>query len=115
METPITAAKEIAVRVQRFKCLHEAGEPAENGYSAVILPGICLMATQRSSTASASERILAAVSSARDVPGGVRYDLVIANDSERVPAILMLPHAHAVAPAALLLHGLGSRKERLAD
>lgn len=73
------------------------------------------MATQRSSTASESERILAGVSSARDVAGGVRYDLVIANDFGRVPAILLLPDSSALVPAALLLHGLGSRKERMAD
>src|SRR5436189_4946412 len=62
-----------------------------------------------------AERILAAVRATRDVPGGIRYDLELVGDTERVPAIFLLPHAHAPAPAALLLHGFGSRKERMAD
>ena len=37
------------------------------------------------------------------------------DDEERVPGILLMPHAEAPVPAALLLHGLGSRKERMAD
>jgi uncharacterized protein len=42
----------------------------------------------------------------------VRYDLELGEPY--VPAILMVPREHP-APAALLLHGLGSRKERMAD
>jgi dienelactone hydrolase len=42
----------------------------------------------------------------------VRYDLELGEPY--VPGILMVPHTHP-APAALLLHGLGSRKERMAD
>ena len=73
------------------------------------------MKSRPTSTASASERILAAVSATRDVDGGVRHDLVIASDSARVPAILTFPHAREPVPAVLVLHGLGSRKERMAD
>jgi predicted esterase len=46
------------------------------------------------------------------VNGGVRYDLELGEPY--VPAILLVPREHP-APAALLLHGLGSRKERMAD
>jgi len=73
------------------------------------------MKPHRFRTASEAERILAAVRAARDVPNGVRYDLEIAAGNERVPGILSIPHAPSPAPAALLLHGLGSRKERMAD
>jgi dienelactone hydrolase len=73
------------------------------------------MKLHRSTTASPSERILAAVSAARDVVGGVRYDLEIASGTTRVPAIFLVPHAHGPVSAALLLHGLGSRKERMSD
>src|SRR5437867_1000090 len=62
-----------------------------------------------------SERILAVVRSARDVPTGVRYDIEIVDGVERVPAILVIPNAQAPVPAALLLHGFGSRKELMAD
>jgi uncharacterized protein len=55
------------------------------------------------------------VGAARDVPSGVRYDLQLVGGDERVPAIFMVPHAHEPVPAALLLHGFGSRKERMAD
>jgi fermentation-respiration switch protein FrsA (DUF1100 family) len=55
------------------------------------------------------------VRAARDVPTGVRYDLEIASSAERVPAILVIPHSDAPVSAALLLHGFGSRKERMAD
>lgn len=55
------------------------------------------------------------IRAARDVPAGVRYDLEIADGAERVPAILIVPHAHEPVPAALLLHGFASRKERMAD
>ena len=70
-------------------------------------------------------RILAAVRAARDVAGGTRHDLELygfegpydappGRDSERIPGILMVPKS-TPAPAALLLHGFGSRKERMAD
>jgi uncharacterized protein len=62
-----------------------------------------------------TDRILAVVGAARDVPNGVRYDLEIANRDERVPAIFIVPHAHEPVPATLLLHGFGSRKERMID
>jgi fermentation-respiration switch protein FrsA (DUF1100 family) len=55
------------------------------------------------------------VKAARDVPSGVRYDLEIVDEIERVPAILLVPQSSAPVPAALLLHGFGSRKERMAD
>jgi fermentation-respiration switch protein FrsA (DUF1100 family) len=46
---------------------------------------------------------------------GVRYSLDIVDGVEHIPAILMVPHAHQPVPAALLLHGFGSQKERMAD
>ena len=55
------------------------------------------------------------VRSARDVPSGVRYDIEIVHAVARVPAILIVPHAHEPVPAALLVHGFGSRKELMAD
>lgn len=39
----------------------------------------------------------------------------IADGDDRIPGVMLLPHAHEPVPAALLLHGLGSRKERMAD
>jgi uncharacterized protein len=66
-------------------------------------------------TATEADRILAVVHAARDVPGGARFDLEIADDSDRVPAILLTPSSGTAAPAALLLHGFGSRKERMSD
>ena len=67
------------------------------------------------STGRRDERILAEVHAARDVATGVRYDVEISSAGEHVPGVLLLPHAHEPVPAALLLHGLGSRKERMAD
>lgn len=55
------------------------------------------------------------VRAARDVQTGARYDLGIASATERVPAILMVPHTAERVPAALLLHGFGNRKERMAE
>jgi fermentation-respiration switch protein FrsA (DUF1100 family) len=66
-------------------------------------------------TTSKAERILAAVRAARDVPTGVRFDLEISDGAARVPAILLVPHSPEPVPAALLLHGFGSRKELMAD
>lgn len=62
-----------------------------------------------------AERILAVMGAARDAAGGVRYDLDLADGGEHVPGIMLVPHAHAPMPAALLLHGFGSQKERMAD
>jgi dienelactone hydrolase len=64
---------------------------------------------------SEADRILAVVHAARDVAGGFRFDLEIADAAERVPAIMLAPAAPTRAPAALLLHGFGSRKERMSD
>jgi fermentation-respiration switch protein FrsA (DUF1100 family) len=55
------------------------------------------------------------VRSARDVPSGVRYDIEIVDAVERVPAIFLVPRTNERVPAALLLHGFGSRKELMAD
>ena len=67
------------------------------------------------STGRQDERILAEVHAARDVATGIRFDVEITSGDERIPGVLLLPHAHERVPAALLLHGLGSRKERMAD
>ena len=68
-----------------------------------------------SSTGRRDDRILAEVHAARDVATGVRYDIEIIHGDDRIPGVLLIPHAHEPVPAALLLHGLGSRKERMAD
>jgi fermentation-respiration switch protein FrsA (DUF1100 family) len=73
------------------------------------------MRAPKTRTSEKAERILAVVKAARDVAGGVRYDLDIVDSVERVPAILMMPNSEQHVPAALLLHGFGSRKERMAD
>jgi fermentation-respiration switch protein FrsA (DUF1100 family) len=52
--------------------------------------------------------------SARDIPGGQRLLLSI-EDGETVPGLLLLPTARHRVPAALLLHGYSSRKERMAE
>jgi fermentation-respiration switch protein FrsA (DUF1100 family) len=50
------------------------------------------------------------------VPSGVRHDIELVDGVERIPAVLMLPReAREPVPAALLLHGFGSQKERMAD
>jgi len=66
-------------------------------------------------TSKKAERILAVMGAARDVPSGTRYDLELADDVERVPAVMLMPHADDPVPAALLLHGFRSEKERMAD
>lgn len=50
----------------------------------------------------------------RTVPGGTRHRLALV-DGEQVPAILLLPANARPVPAALLLHGYTSRKERMAE
>jgi len=57
------------------------------------------------------------VRSSRDVAGGHRVTLELEGDREAIPAILLLPNAIATdrVPAALLLHGYTSRKERMAE
>ena len=60
-----------------------------------------------------------AVKASRDVPGGRRIAVELTADPERVPGILLVPDASKTpsdgAPAALLLHGFTSRKERMAE
>ena len=68
-----------------------------------------------SRTAERTDKILAAVTAARDVVGGFRFDLEIIDANERVPGTLLVPRDAVPAPAALLLHGFGSRKERMID
>jgi pimeloyl-ACP methyl ester carboxylesterase len=59
------------------------------------------------------------IRSSRDVPGGHKVHLEIAAEREHVPAILLLPDSstspNSPCPAALLLHGFTSRKERMAE
>jgi pimeloyl-ACP methyl ester carboxylesterase len=62
-----------------------------------------------------ADRILAVVHAARDVANGVRFDLEIVDEAQRVPAILLVPAAPSPVPATLLLHGFGSSKERMSD
>lgn len=59
--------------------------------------------------------ILAVPRAGRDVSSGIREDLEIVSGRTRIPAVLLLPRSDAPAPAALLLHGLGSQKERMID
>ena len=51
----------------------------------------------------------------RDVPGGGYLELELELADERVPAIMLIPSGTAPAPAALLLHGFASHKERMAE
>jgi len=62
-----------------------------------------------------ADRILAVMGAARDVPPGTRFDLELVDGTERVPAIMLMPSARAPVPAALLLHGFRSEKERMTD
>ena len=59
------------------------------------------------------------VTASRDVPGGHRIDIELEADRDRVPGILVVPNRPSMhesrCPAALLLHGLTSRKERMAE
>ena len=71
--------------------------------------------TRNATTAPVAERILAIAGAARDVPGGIRHDLELVHEDERVPAILTFPQGSTPVPAVLMLHGLGSTKERMAE
>jgi len=58
------------------------------------------------------------VTSSREVAGGHCVTLELEGEREAVPAILLLPDATTKSgrvPAALLLHGYTSRKERMAE
>ena len=57
----------------------------------------------------------AAVKSTRAIRGGRRVTMELPLVGQRVPAILLMPDGVARPPAALLLHGYGSRKEQMAD
>jgi uncharacterized protein len=57
----------------------------------------------------------AAIRSTRAIRGGRRLTMELPLVGQRVPAILLLPADVARPPAALLLHGYGSRKEQMAD
>jgi fermentation-respiration switch protein FrsA (DUF1100 family) len=61
-----------------------------------------------------SSRIVVHQRSARDIAGGRRLLLSI-EDGEHVPGLLLLPTAGHRVPAALLLHGYSSRKERMSE
>ena len=94
-----------------------SGQLYPRAVSAAILRAVRLMSpnARGARTASDADSILAVVRSARDVPNGVRHDLDLVTLHERIPAVLLLPATDAPAPAALLLHGLGSEKERMGD
>jgi fermentation-respiration switch protein FrsA (DUF1100 family) len=62
-----------------------------------------------------ADSILAVTRGARDVASGIRYDIDLVTHEDRVPAVLLLPVASVPVPAVLLLHGLGSEKERMGD
>jgi fermentation-respiration switch protein FrsA (DUF1100 family) len=59
------------------------------------------------------------IRSSRDVPGGRRIAVELSAERERVPGILLVPETAAAprrgCPAALLLHGFTSRKERMTE
>jgi fermentation-respiration switch protein FrsA (DUF1100 family) len=69
------------------------------------------MSPERSNTSSS---ITVHQRSARDIAGGRRFLLSI-EDGEHMPALLLLPTARQPVPAALLLHGYNSRKERMSE
>ena len=75
------------------------------------------METRLEPTTTKADRILAVVGATRDVPLGVRYDLQLVDGVEHIPAVFMVPRTRLSpsVPAALLLHGFGSQKERMAD
>ena len=49
------------------------------------------------------------------MPRGGHYRFFLETPGEQVPAVLQTATAAAPAPGALLLHGLSSSKERMAD
>lgn len=55
------------------------------------------------------------ITAERDVPGGRRIALELLTKGEPVPGILLVPERKEATPAALLLHGFSSRKERMAE
>lgn len=57
----------------------------------------------------------AAMKKTRAIRGGRRTTMELPLVGQMVPAILLLPDGVARPPAALLLHGYGSRKEQMAD
>ena len=64
------------------------------------------------------KKIFQTVRSERRIAGGKRILLSFRTGEEHIPAILQLPDRHEESdpvPAALLLHGYSSNKERLAD
>ena len=52
---------------------------------------------------------------ARDVAGGQRLSLSFSVAGERLPALLLLPTTRQRVPAALLIHGYTSHKERMTE
>lgn len=58
--------------------------------------------------------IVAHERSAQEIAGGRRILLTL-EDGERVPGVLLLPTARGRVPAAILLHGYSSRKERMSE
>ena len=66
----------------------------------------------------ATRKIVQTVRDERLVRGGRRIDVTFHAGAEHVPSVLLLPTSASSAdpaPAALLLHGYTSRKERMAD
>jgi uncharacterized protein len=61
-----------------------------------------------------SREVRSEIVSERSLPGGRRIALVL-EDGERIPALLLLPDSPRPVPAALLLHGLTSHKEQMAE
>ena len=59
------------------------------------------------------------VTASRDVPGGYRINIELEAEREHVPGILLVPDRSTCpdnrCAAALLLHGVTSRKERMAE
>jgi dienelactone hydrolase len=49
------------------------------------------------------------------VTHGQQHTVDLVSGRERVPAVWLVPSGHAVAPAALLLHGFSSSKEQMAQ
>jgi uncharacterized protein len=49
------------------------------------------------------------------VPGGTHITIELHTEPERVPAALLIPATERPAPAALLLHGFTSHKERMIE